>query len=168
MEIIWAPWRLSYIKEATKGENREGCFICKAASESPEKDEENLLLYKGKYSLAILNKYPYNTGHLMVCPLRHTGEFTSLRKEELEEIDQTLKKALIVLKRAFNPDGFNIGLNLGKVSGGSVDTHIHYHVVPRWMGDTNFMPVISGVKVIPQSLSETYSILKNLWNKLND
>ncbi len=168
MEVIWAPWRLSYIKEATKGENRDGCFICKAVNESPEKDAENLLLHKGKYSLVILNRYPYNTGHLMVCPVRHTGDFTSLRKEELEEIDETLKKVLKVLKRAFNPEGFNIGLNLGKVSGGSVDTHIHYHVVPRWLGDTNFMPVISGVKVIPQSLSETYSILKEFWDRLDD
>ncbi len=168
MEVMWAPWRLSYIKETTKGENRDGCFICKSVNESPEKDVENLLLHKGKYSLVILNRYPYNTGHLMVCPVRHTGDFTSLRKEELEEIDETLKKALKVLKRAFNPEGFNLGLNLGKVSGGSVDTHIHYHVVPRWLGDTNFMPVISGVKVIPQSLSETYSILKELWDRLDD
>ena len=163
MEIIWAPWRLRYVKEATEGEKRGGCFICEAYNSPPEKDPENLLLYRGERALVILNRFPYNTGHLMVCPVRHTGDFLSLLPEEMAEIDRLLKRSVEVLKRAYNPDGFNIGLNLGKVSGGSVDTHIHYHVVPRWMGDTNFMPVTAGVKVIPQSLDETYRLLKELW-----
>lgn len=162
MEILWAPWRLNYVKEATKGKNRDGCFICRAYNS--KEDAENLLLHRGDKALVILNRYPYNTGHLLICPVRHTGDFLSLLPEEMAEIDQLLKRSIRALKRVYNPDGFNVGLNLGKVSGGSVNTHIHYHVVPRWQGDTNFMPIIAGAKVIPQSLSETYRLLKEAWN----
>jgi len=162
LEIIWAPWRLSYVSKVTKGEKR-GCFICSAIEDDPAKDRDNLLLYRGKRAIVILNRFPYNTAHLMVCPVRHTGDFLSLLPEEMAEIDELLKRSIRTIKRAYNPDGFNIGLNLGKVSGGSVDTHIHYHVVPRWLGDTNFMPVVGGAKVIPQSLEETYDILKKFW-----
>jgi ATP adenylyltransferase len=163
LEIIWAPWRLSYVSKVGKGNDKE-CFICKAAREHPEGDEKNLLLFKGKKALVILNRYPYNTGHLMVCPIRHTGDFLSLLPEEILEINELLKRALKTLKRVYNPDGFNVGLNLGKASGGSVDTHIHYHVIPRWVGDTNFLPVTAGVKVIPQALEETFKALKNAWD----
>jgi len=160
LEILWAPWRLSYVKEAGKGRD---CFICEAISAPRERDEENLLLYRGKRAVVILNKYPYNTAHLLVCPVRHTGDFLSLLPEELAEIDSLLKRSMAAISRVYSPDGYNVGLNLGKVSGGSVNTHIHYHVVPRWLGDTNFMPVVGGVKVIPQSLSETYRLLKEAW-----
>jgi ATP adenylyltransferase len=162
LEIIWAPWRLSYVSKVIK-EERKGCFVCNAIEDDPAKDKENLLLYRGKRTIVILNRFPYNTAHLMVCPVRHTGDFLSLLPEEMAEIDELLKRSVRTIKRAYNPDGFNIGLNLGKVSGGSVDTHIHYHVVPRWLGDTNFMPVVGGTKVIPQSLEETYDILKKFW-----
>ena len=162
MEVIWAPWRLSYVSKVTKEEKR-GCFICNVIEDDPAKDRENLLLYRGKRAIVILNRFPYNTAHLMVCPVRHTGDFLSLLPEEMAEIDKLLKRSIKAIKRAYNPDGFNIGLNLGRVSGGSVDTHIHYHVVPRWLGDTNFMPVVGGAKVIPQSLEETYDILKKFW-----
>ena len=161
MEIIWAPWRLSYVKSV--GKEEKGCFICKAAREYPERADENLVLYKGERALVILNKFPYNTGHLMVCPVRHTGDFASLLPEEISEIHDLIKRALRALKRAYNPDGFNIGLNLGRASGGSVETHIHYHVVPRWVGDTNFLPVVAGVKVIPQFLRETLETLRKNW-----
>ncbi len=162
MEVIWAPWRLSYVSKVTK-EERRSCFICNAIEDDSTKDRENLLLYRGKRAIVILNRFPYNTAHLMVCPVRHTGDFLSLLPEEMAEIDELLKRSIRAVKRAYNPDGFNIGLNLGRVSGGSVDTHIHYHVVPRWLGDTNFMPVVGGAKVIPQSLEETYDILKKFW-----
>jgi len=162
LEILWAPWRLSYVSKVGK-EEKKGCFICQAIEDDPSKDKENLLLYRGKRAIVILNRFPYNTAHLMVCPVRHTGDFLSLLPEEMAEIDELLKRSLRAIKRAYNPDGFNVGLNLGKVSGGSVDTHIHYHIVPRWLGDTNFMPVIGGAKVIPQSLDETYDILKKYW-----
>jgi ATP adenylyltransferase len=163
LELIWAPWRLSYVSKVGK-ESEKKCFICRAVEEHPEKDEKNLLLFKGRRALVILNRYPYNTGHLMVCPVRHTGDFLSLLPEEILEINELLKRAMRALKRVYNPDGFNVGLNLGKASGGSVDTHIHYHVVPRWIGDTNFLPVTAGVKVIPQSLEETFRALKNAWS----
>lgn len=163
MEIIWAPWRLSYVSRVGK-EKERGCFICRAVEEHPHKDRENLLLHRGERALVILNRFPYNTGHLMVCPVRHTGDFLSLLPEELSEIDMLIKRSIRALKRAYNPDGFNVGLNLGKASGGSVDTHIHYHIVPRWVGDTNFLPVTAGVKVIPQSLTETYETLKRFWD----
>ena len=163
MDIIWAPWRLSYVKKAVK-RDKDYCFICKALSETS--DRENLLLYRGNRACVMLNRFPYNTGHLLVCPIRHTGDFTSLLPEELSEIDELIKRCIKVVKRAYNPDGFNVGLNLGKVSGGSVETHIHYHIVPRWLGDTNFMSVVSNVKVIPQSLSETYDVLKEHWDRI--
>jgi ATP adenylyltransferase len=163
LELLWAPWRLSYVSKVGKEKPKVDCFICKAINDPPEKDRENLLLYRGERAVVILNRYPYNTGHLMVCPVRHTGDFTSLLPEELLEIDKTLQRAIKALKRAYNPDGFNVGLNLGKAAGGSVETHLHYHVVPRWVGDTNFMPVACGVKVIPQSLDDTYLRLKECW-----
>jgi len=164
LRVIWAPWRLNYVKGVTKRKRAE-CFICKAL-ESPEShDEENLLLHRGKLACVILNRFPYNTAHVMVCPVRHVGDFTDLKAEELAEIDALLKRVLKTIGKAYEPQGFNIGLNLGKPSGGSLDSHIHYHVVPRWTGDTNFMPVISGVKVIPQSLEETYRVLKENWEK---
>jgi ATP adenylyltransferase len=161
MEILWAPWRLNYVKKA--GKEKTPCFICKAIEERD--DEKNLLLHRGKLAVVILNRYPYNPGHLMVCPVRHTGDFTGLLEEELVEINKLIQRAIRVIKIAFNPDGFNVGLNLGKVSGGSVDTHIHFHVVPRWLGDTNFMPIVGKVKVIPQLPEDTYKILKEYWDK---
>ncbi|OMH41232.1 HIT family protein [Desulfurobacterium indicum] len=163
MEILWAPWRLSYVQKVTESKG-SGCFICDAFNDSPENDKKNLLLHRGKKALVILNRFPYNTAHLMICPVRHTGDFETLLPEEMAEIDELLKKSIRVIRRAYNPDGFNVGLNLGKPSGGSHDTHIHYHIVPRWNGDTNFMPIIGGVKVIPQSLEETYDILKKFWS----
>ncbi len=162
MDIIWAPWRLSYVSSASEKASR-ACFICKAIESEPSADRENLLLHRGAKAVVILNRFPYNTGHVMVCPSRHTGDFLSLLPEELAEIDELIKRSIRAIKRAFNPHGFNIGLNLGKVSGGSVDTHLHYHIVPRWEGDTNFMPVVAKVKVIPQALQETYELLKKCW-----
>lgn len=164
MELLWAPWRLSYVQKVSKGKD-SACFICDAFKDNPDNDRKNLLLHRGEKALVILNRFPYNTAHLMVCPVRHTGDFETLLSEEMIEIDSLLKKAMKTIRKVYNPDGFNIGLNLGKVSGGSVDTHIHYHIVPRWNGDTNFMPVAAGVKVIPQSLDETYDILREFWSK---
>ncbi len=165
MEILWAPWRLSYVSSVSNKKAEKECFICKAINAPEEKDRENLLLFRGEKAVVILNKFPYNTAHLLVCPKRHTGDFTSLLPEEILETTKLIQKCLKVIKRAYNPDGFNIGLNLGKVSGGSVDTHIHFHIVPRWLGDTNFLPVTGGVKVIPQALTETYDRLKEYWNE---
>ncbi len=159
MKVIWAPWRLSYVSSVP--EKVTSCFICDAISSTD--DRKNLLLHRGKKAVVILNRFPYNTGHVMVCPKRHVGDFTELEDEELIEINRLLKKVLHVINKAYRPQGFNVGLNLGRPSGGSLNTHIHYHVVPRWVGDTNFMPVIAGVKVIPQSVEDTYDTLKQFW-----
>jgi ATP adenylyltransferase len=159
LKVIWAPWRLSYVSSVP--EKQVSCFICNAINSS--EDRKNLLLHRGDKAVVILNRFPYNTAHVMVCPIRHVGDFTGLNNDELLEINVLLKRVVEVIRKAYSPHGFNIGLNLGKPSGGSLDSHVHYHVVPRWLGDTNFMPVISGVKVIPQSLDDTYDVLKRFW-----
>lgn len=158
-EIIWAPWRMGYINTIKK----KSCFLC--YSFRSKKDEENFVVYRGNHSFVIMNIYPYNNGHLMVSPVRHIKSITSLKKEEEVEIMELIKKSVKVLKKVINPDGFNIGLNLGRTAGAGLENHIHFHIVPRWNGDTNFMPVISNTKVIPQSLQELYYILAKEFKK---
>ena len=153
MKQLWAPWRIEYIKL----EKPEECIFCKAVKEN--RDEENLVLWRGKVAFVIMNKFPYNNGHLMIAPYRHVGHFEELTKEELTEMGIILQKCVKVLKKAMSPDGFNVGINIGKIAGAGVEDHIHIHIVPRWSGDTNFMPVISDTRVIPQALHDTYSCL---------
>ncbi len=160
MEHIFAPWRIEYIRM----EKKDGCIFCELPAEND--DENNLILYRGKYAFVIMNNYPYNPGHVMVAPFRHVGDFDSLTAEEIKEIHQLVSLMIRAIKRAMNPDGFNIGLNIGRVAGAGVEHHIHVHIVPRWNGDTNFMPVISDTKVIPQALKETYHELKTVIGKL--
>lgn len=155
MERLYSPWRSQYIDGL---ENFEGCFLCKAFSE--EDDEKNLILYRGKRSFVILNLYPYNAGHLMVCPNDHIGDFTKLDRETLWEISELTQKMVKLLKIVLKPDGFNIGYNLGKSAGAGLESHIHNHIVPRWTGDTNFMPVLGETRVISYDLKDTYLKLK--------
>ena len=157
---LWAPWRIDYILS----EKEEGCIFCKKISEN--KDEENLILHRGKSSFLIFNKFPYNCGHLMSVPYRHIGNFEDLSEEELLEMNLLVKTAIKLIKRNMSPDGFNVGLNIGKVAGAGIDEHLHIHIVPRWGGDTNFMPVISDTRVVPQSLNETFKILKKDLNEI--
>ena len=157
MKHIWAPWRMGYILSARKG----GCFLCEKLKE--HRDEENYILFRGRTSFVLLNLYPYNPGHLMVAPYRHVPSLEDLSEEELVEHFKLVALGVSKLKEAFGPDGFNIGLNLGKAAGAGVAGHLHTHVVPRWEGDTNFMPVISDVKVIPQALNETYGKLRRMF-----
>ena len=154
MEHMWAPWRVEYILQAEKS----GCFLCEKPKET--KDEANLILYRGKSNFIILNFFPYNPGHLMVAPYRHIGHLDELTDEEAREHFDLVKRSLKLLVEVTKPAGFNIGINLGKVSGAGVDDHIHTHIVPRWQGDTNFMPVISNTKVISEALAATYKRLK--------
>ncbi len=154
MQRLWAPWRSKYIQ--TVDEKTECIFCEKAKSKN---DRKNLVLKRGKYCFVILNTYPYNNGHLMVAPYRHISQIYQLKKYEIIEIFQFLKQYEIKLKEKLNPDGFNIGLNVGRVAGAGFEHHIHFHIVPRWQGDTNFMPVISDTKVISQSLQEVYKLL---------
>jgi ATP adenylyltransferase len=155
MEHIWAPWRIEYILQP-KG---DGCFLCEKPKE--DNDELNLILWRGKSNFIILNSFPYNSGHLMVAPYRHVGHLDGLTDEEAKEHFDLVKRSLRLLTKVTEPAGFNIGMNLGKVAGAGVDDHIHTHVVPRWQGDTNFMPVISNTNVLPEALAATYKRLKD-------
>ena len=153
MEHIWAPWRIEYIL----GEKDKECIFCYKPKQ--DRDRENLLLYRGKSNLVMMNLYPYNPGHLMVAPYRHIQEVDKLGDDEMLEHFQLVNRCVAILKEAMNPEGFNIGMNLGKVAGAGIEDHIHTHIVPRWNGDTNFMPVISDTRAIPEALDETYAKL---------
>jgi len=156
--VLWAPWRMEYIKSADKG-GYKGCIFCEALKSD---EEEALVLYKSSNAFIIMNRYPYNTGHLMVVPKRHLPSLEDLNPRELLEVGILVQASLRALRRAFNPQGFNIGVNIGRAAGAGVEDHVHVHVVPRWVGDSNFMLVTGGTKVIPQDIRETYKILKPL------
>jgi len=153
MKQIWAPWRIEYIEM----EKPEGCILC----EKPREDNDvvNYLLYRGEKNFVMLNGYPYNPGHLMVAPYRHVASMDDLTVDELHEHFEIVSRSIRVLRQVFKPEGFNIGINLGRVAGAGIDDHVHTHIVPRWQGDTNFMPVISEVRVLPQALAQTYEKL---------
>ena len=159
MEHLWAPWRVEYIRM----EKPDECILCRNPLESD--DESNLIVHRGRNNFVIMNKYPYNPGHLMVAPYRHIATPEDFSDEELNEHYQIVRRCLQVLRGLFNPAGFNLGMNLGKVSGAGIDQHIHTHVVPRWQGDTNFMPVIAGTKVISEALADTYEKLKREFSR---
>ena len=155
MKHIWAPWRIEYIQR----EKAEGCILCDKPSQSS--DAQNYILYRGDKNFIIMNTYPYNPGHLMIAPYRHIANLEQLTDEELHEHFEIVSRSIKILRQVFNPGGFNIGINMGKVAGAGIDDHFHTHIVPRWQGDTNFMPVISDVRVLPEALAETYEKLKD-------
>ena len=158
-KTLWAPWRLEYIKQA--GE-QAGCVFCDEATGAIAADE-SLLVVLGDAALALLNKYPYSSGHLMVAPRRHVGELGKLTDEEALEVHRLAVAAIDTLNRVYGPGGFNLGWNLGQTAGAGIADHVHQHVVPRWSGDTNFMPVLADVKVIPEHLLETRELLRAAW-----
>ncbi len=151
-EKIWAPWRMEYVTKATKKDDK--CLFCKLAKMKPSK--KDLLVYASKYSLVVMNKYPYNNGHVMVIPKKHTKDFDGLSKEEYLDLHLLLKLAIKTLSKVYTPQGFNVGMNMGRAAGAGIDAHIHYHIVPRWNGDTNFMPVVGEVKVISEHIMNSY------------
>jgi ATP adenylyltransferase len=156
---LWAPWRLEYIVQA---DELPGCVFCaECAGELPE--AESLLVHRGEHAAAILNKYPYSSGHLMAAPLRHVGTLGELSAEEALELHRLAVAGLEALTALYGPDGFNLGWNLGRAAGAGIADHVHLHVVPRWSGDTNFMPVLADVKVLPQHLLETRDRLRAAW-----
>ena len=157
VRILWAPWRLAYIRSTVKPGRQEKCIFCEAPSMD---EEEALVLYKGEHAFVILNKYPYNTGHLMVVPYRHVPSLEDLKPEEALDVWRLVVASMRALRRVYRPHGFNVGVNVGRAAGAGIEEHVHVHVVPRWQGDANFMPVIGGVKVIPQDLRSTYRELK--------
>ncbi len=152
MKFLWAPWRMDYILE----KKEKDCIFCQKPLE--KKDRENLILYRGTYGYAMMNKFPYNNGHLMIIPNRHCLDLEALRENEMRDLFGLLKAAVRILKETLHPQGFNIGINIG-TAGGAGEDHVHIHVVPRWAGDTNFMPIFGEAKVVPQYLQETYRTL---------
>jgi ATP adenylyltransferase len=149
---LWAPWRLEYIEAADEA---SGCIFC-----SPD---EGLVLHRGERAFALLNRFPYTSGHLMVAPVRHVGDFRELTEDEALEIHRLAAHALAALDAGYRPQGHNLGWNLGRVAGAGIVDHVHLHVVPRWAGDTNFMPVLADVRVLPEALVETGARLRAAW-----
>ena len=159
MEHLWAPWRMRYIQG---GEPKEGCIFC-SYRDSAE-DAENLVLIRGTQALVLLNAFPYSNGHIMVSPYQHTSSLDTLSAEEMAELMELTRKSVRVLTAAYRPDGFNIGVNLGRAAGAGIADHLHMHVVPRWNGDTNFMSVLADTRVVPASLQACYDQLNQVVN----
>ena len=154
---LWAPWRLEYMQSA---DEQDGCVFCRAAE---TRDDEGLVVHRGERGFALLNKFPYASGHLMVAPFRHVGDFAELEEGEALEIHRLASSAIAALAATYEPQGFNLGWNLGRVAGAGIVDHVHLHVVPRWAGDTNFMPVLADVKVLPEHIAETRRRLAEAW-----
>lgn len=158
MDSLWAPWRLSYVAAAKAPTDQEPCFICTGLA--ADNDRANLIALRTPRSVVVLNRYPYNNGHLLVAPRSHKGRLDELTSEELLETMETVRGMVRTLEGLMRPDGFNVGLNLGRAAGAGLPGHLHWHIVPRWNGDTNFMPVVADTKVIVQSLEALYDLLK--------
>jgi ATP adenylyltransferase len=165
MERIWAPWRMEYIRgldpREESAEKAKGCIFCWKPQEPVEQDPGNLIVTRREHCFVIMNLYPYNNSHLMVVPYRHLCEFPRLSDEELLDCQRTLRDAVAVMQRHLDPQGFNIGLNLGKSAGAGIDQHLHWHLVPRWTGDSNFMPVLGGTKVISESIEDSWQRMRD-------
>ena len=157
MKQLWAPWRMEYINS----ERTEGCIFCILPREND--DDKNHILYRGESAFIIMNIFPYNSAHLMVSPYRHIDCLTKLDSNESTELNQLTDACINTLKTVINPEGFNVGYNIGKAAGAGYDEHIHCHIVPRWVGDTNFMPSIADVRVMPESLGTSWERLREVW-----
>jgi ATP adenylyltransferase len=160
MKVLWAPWRMGYILAENKA---DGCIFCPGADRS--RDQERLILYVGERSMIVMNRFPYNNGHLLVAPSKHVSSLERLNQDETLDLLLMVRKSIEVLKQVMKPDGFNVGLNLGHVAGAGMENHMHFHIVPRWRGDTNFMTVIEDVRVIPEHIKATYGKLIPLFQK---
>ena len=160
MKQIWAPWRMEYINKDKSGE----CIFCSLPKAG--NDKKSFILFKGSYCFIIMNIYPYNTGHLMVVPFRHCACITDLDTDESMELNELTKRSIQILRKVNTPDGFNVGFNLGKSAGAGYDEHIHNHIVPRWTGDTNFMPVLADIKIHPENLQQSYQKLVPHFKKI--
>ena len=161
MQTIWAPWRMAYILS----EKQNACVFCEK-SQPAANDGENLVLFRGKAAFALLNIYPYNTGHLMIAPYAHVSSLTALSQEQIGALFHLTQQCEAVLTQAMRPEGFNIGVNLGKAAGAGIAEHLHVHIVPRWNGDANYMSTLADVRVIPQRLADTYALLRGYFDGL--
>lgn len=157
MDHLWAPWRLSYVAGAKPPAEGDPCFICRGLAEQP--DRENHIVLRTPGSVVLLNRFPYNNGHLLIAPREHIGQLTDLDASQMAKVMETMQRLLRILDDVLHPDGYNIGLNQGAAAGAGLPGHLHWHVVPRWQGDTNFMPILGDVKVIAQSLDTLYDLL---------
>jgi ATP adenylyltransferase len=166
MDRLWAPWRLEYLAAAKSSDTDAPCFLCRAFSEND--DDRNHVVLRTAYSAVVLNRYPYNNGHLLVAPLAHKASLESLDDSELLDGQKTLGRMMALLTKTMNSQGFNVGLNLGEAAGAGLPGHLHWHVVPRWVGDTNFMPALAGTKVISQSLEALYELLTTAVTAANE
>ena len=155
MQPIWAPWRMQYIQM----EKPQGCVLCDRPAQND--DAANYILYRGDKNFVIMNTYPYNPGHLLIAPYRHAANLDDLTPAELHEHIEIVSRCVTILRQSFNPAGFNLGTNMGKVAGAGIADHVHTHIVPRWQGDVNFMPVLADTRVVPEALTETYQKLKD-------
>jgi ATP adenylyltransferase len=159
-ERLWSPWRMEYIRRGERDDDSRGCVFCDVPAAGEDQDEANHLLARGEVSFLLLNAFPYNPGHLMAAPYRHVGDYEELTAEELAEMTAMVGAAIRAMREESGPHGFNLGMNLGQVAGAGIADHLHLHLVPRWGGDTNFMPVVGRTKVLPELLSETYRRLR--------
>jgi ATP adenylyltransferase len=159
MDHIWSPWRYRYIASA---ERKNSCIFCEI--KTGQDDANNLVLFRGELVFVVLNLFPYTSGHLMVVPNQHTASFAGLHQEATRDMFNLAQRAEVALRQEYNPDGFNIGMNLGKAAGAGIEEHLHLHIVPRWVGDANFVSTIGETRVLPEALSETYQRLKPHFN----
>ncbi len=162
MEHLWAPWRMQYIENEI--DKTDGCIFCEFPKANA--DEKYLIPYRSHKCFVILNKFPYNNGHVMVVPYMHTGNFTALPADVLLDLQQTIQKTIQVMQNIMHPHGFNVGMNIGRTAGAGIDEHLHFHIVPRWDGDTNFMPILANTKVVSESLEATFKKFKNEFERL--
>jgi ATP adenylyltransferase len=163
MKVLWAPWRMGYVLSNDKD---NGCIFCPGGDRN--KDRERLILSLGPNTVVLMNRYPYNNGHLLVAPVKHASELEQLNNKESLDLLGMVRRSVEILKKVMNPEGFNVGLNLGRVAGAGVEEHLHFHIVPRWNGDTNFMTVLGDVRVIPEHLKETYRKLLPYFGEANN
>jgi ATP adenylyltransferase len=162
MKVLWAPWRMEYILSEEKDES---CIFC--PGDDRAQDEERLILYVGSLSMVMMNRFPYNNGHLLVAPIKHVKGLEDLSQEETLDILLMVRRSISILKEIMDPEGFNVGLNLGRVAGAGMEEHMHFHIVPRWNGDNNYMTVVGEVRVIPEHIIETYGRLRPYFEKLS-
>lgn len=160
MEQLWSPWRSKYIDKFKHSDDSEECFLC-AAAKNPSDDEETMVVYRKEHCFVIMNKFPYNNGHILIAPYNHLGDFVAFDDHILKEIIITAKESIQILTEIYHPHGFNSGMNIGRSAGAGVPDHLHFHVIPRWNGDTSFTATISDIKVISYSLSESYHSIRN-------
>ena len=161
---IWAPWRMEYINQLS--ENRDGCFLCDAR-DTPDQDDKNFVLWRGRYCLAMFNRFPYTSGHMLVAPFEHKGSMCQLSDQQMTEMMQFTRDLQLVLIEVTKPGGFNVGMNFGHCAGAGLPDHLHLHLVPRWAGDTNFMTVTGDVRIIPQAIDKLFKELRKASTKLS-